>query len=84
MLGQDSQQAWYAKGRASDLLDILENGLSVIKDIPGHLEVLADTTTVSVSQVISILNSRLEINDLSITGTTMDEMVVSLYQEYSI
>ena len=71
-------------GRASDLLDILENGLSVIKDIPGHLEVLADTTTVSVSQVISILNSRLEINDLSITGTTMDEMVVSLYQEYSI
>ena len=71
-------------GRASDLLDILENGLSVIKDMPGRLEVLADTTSVSVSQVISILNSRLEINDLSITGTTMDEMVVSLYQEYSI
>lgn len=68
---------------ASDLLDILENGLSVIKDIPGHLEVLADTTTVSVSQVISILNSRLEINDLSINAP-QDEMVVSLYQEYSI
>ncbi|MCD7993955.1 MAG: ATP-binding cassette domain-containing protein [Clostridia bacterium] len=71
-------------GSASDLLNIQESGISVVKDIPGRLEVLADTSSISVSHVISILNSRLEINDLSITGTTMDEMVVSLYQEFSI
>ena len=66
-------------GSVSDLTNIQESGISVVKDIPGRLEVLADTSSISVSHVISILNSRLEINDLSITGTTMDEMVVSLY-----
>lgn len=71
-------------GSVSDLTNIQESGISVVKDIPGRLEVLADTSSISVSHVISILNSRLEINDLSITGTTMDEMVVSLYQEFSI
>ena len=71
-------------GSVSDLTNIQESGISVVKDIPGRLEVLADTSSISVSHVISILNSRLEINDLSITGSTMDEMVVSLYQEFSI
>ena len=71
-------------GSVSDLTNIQESGISVVKDIPGLLEVPADTSSISVSHVISILNSRLEINDLSITGTTMDEMVVSLYQEFSI
>ncbi len=71
-------------GSVSDLTNIQESGISVVKDIPGRLEVLADTSSISVSHVISILKSRLEINDLSITGTTMDEMVVSLYQEFSI
>ena len=52
-------------GSVSDLTNIQESGISVVKDIPGRLEVLADTSSISVSHVISILNSRLEINDLS-------------------
>ena len=51
-------------GSVSDLTNIQESGISVVKDIPGRLEVLADTSSISVSHVISILNSRLEIMDI--------------------
>ncbi|MFQ9702635.1 MAG: hypothetical protein ACLR0U_11020 [Enterocloster clostridioformis] len=71
-------------GSVSDLTNIQESGIVRCQGYSRPAGGLADTSSISVSHVISILNSRLEINDLSITGTTMDEMVVSRYQEFSI
>jgi len=58
--------------------------MQTVKDLNGHGEILLDTQKISVAQAISQISASVEVNDISITGQTIDEMVVSLYQEFAI
>lgn len=60
------------------------DNMTVAEDLDGHAKILIDTAEVSVSQAISQISRQVEIQDLSVTGETIDEMVVSLYQEFAI
>ena len=59
-------------------------GIHPVKSSDGHMELLIDTSVISASEAISWLASQTEILDLSVSGTTTEEMVASLYQEYGI
>lgn len=58
--------------------------MNVIKDIGGHAEIVIDTAFMSVSQAISNISSQVDVKDISVTGETVDELVVSLYKEFRI
>ena len=58
--------------------------MTVTKNISGHAEIIIDTAFLTVSQAISHISSKVEVKDISITGETVDEMVVSLYKEFEI
>ena len=59
-------------------------GITVLEDLNGHAKLGIDTTQVSVSQAIAQISGRVELRDLSVTGETIDETVVSLYKEFAI
>ncbi len=59
-------------------------GASFLEKIQGHAVIAADTRIVSVSEVITFLSKQVEVLDLSVSGSTAEEMVVSLYKEFSI
>lgn len=63
---------------------ILCEGLSFLSVISGRAEILVDTSVLPVSKAISYLSEQTDITDLSISGTTAEEMVVKLYQEFAI
>jgi len=63
---------------------ILTEGIHPVKSSDGRMELLIDTSVISASEAISWLASQTEILDLSVSGTTTEEMVASLYQEYGI
>ena len=58
--------------------------MTVIKDVGGHAEILIDTAVLTVSQAISQISAKVDVKDISVTGETVDEMVVSLYKEFEI
>lgn len=58
--------------------------MTVTKDLDGHAQILIDTACLSVSQAISQISSQVDVKDISVTGQTIDEMVVSLYKEFAI
>ena len=62
----------------------LENGLSLQSKMDGHAVFTVDTDTISVSKAIALLSENAEISDISVTGATAEEMVVSLYEEFEI
>ena len=59
-------------------------GVAVAEWMEGHARLTVDTHMLSVSQAISQLCNILDVQDLSVTGATTEEMVLSLYQEYAI
>lgn len=59
-------------------------GISLKEKQNGRAVFVVDTDVTGVSAAISQLSARLEITDLSVEGTSTDEMVVSLYKEFSI
>lgn len=59
-------------------------GASFVDKIDGHAVIIADTSIVSVSEVITAISKQVEVLDISVTGSTAEEMVVSLYKEFSI
>jgi len=58
--------------------------ITVLKDLNSHAQLSIDTAKVSVSQAISRISAAVEVKDLSVTGETIDETVVSLYKEFAI
>ena len=58
--------------------------MKVLKDRDGHAEIALDTAVLSVPEAISLLSSQVEIRDLSVSGESVEELVVSLYQEFAI
>lgn len=58
--------------------------ITVIKDIGGHAELSVDTQAMSVSKAIAYISEQAEIKDISVTGESTEETVVSLYKEFKI
>ena len=59
-------------------------GLTLQSDEAGHAIFTADTSLLSVSEAIAHLAREAEILDLSISGATAEELVLSLYEEFHI
>ncbi|HHY81965.1 MAG TPA: ATP-binding cassette domain-containing protein [Clostridiales bacterium] len=62
----------------------VSHGMSISKMMDGHAEIVVETDIISVSEALSIISNQVEISDLSVTGTTTEELVVSLYREFEI
>lgn len=58
--------------------------MTVLKDLNGHAEFLIDSDMFSVSDAITFISSHAEIKDISVSGESIDETVVSLYKEFEI
>ena len=58
--------------------------VEILKDLDGHAQIRIDTEVLPVAQVISGISSQVEINDLSVEGESIDDLVVSLYKEFEI
>lgn len=58
--------------------------MKVTKDLDGHAEIVIDTAHLSVSQAIAYITQTVDVKDISVTGETSEEMVVSLYKEFEI
>lgn len=58
--------------------------MTVIKDMGGHAEIVIDTSLISVSQAVAQISASVELKDISVTGESVDETVVSLYKEFNI
>jgi len=52
--------------------------------IDGHGVFQVDTGVLSISNAISELSKSADITDISVAGATVEEMVVSLYEEFKI
>ena len=52
--------------------------------LQGSAVFAVDTDVLPVSQAMELLARQAELTDLSISGTTAEEMVVSLYEEFGI
>ena len=50
----------------------------------GHAVCTVDIQKLSVSGAIEFISKTAEINDLSVEGTSAEELVVSLYKEFDI
>ncbi len=58
--------------------------VSVLKSLPNHIELDVDTEEISVPEVLSLVSNGAEISDVSVTGQTIDELVLSLYKDFKI
>lgn len=68
---------------SGDGFSLLE-GMYLLQGIEGHTTVVVNTDELSVSSAISHISRQVEILDISVSGATAEEMVVSLYQEFKI
>ena len=59
-------------------------GVTLVKDLDGHAQLTLDTQIISASDVIAQIAAKVDVNDISVTGETIDQTVVSLYKEFSI
>ncbi|MEA4832679.1 MAG: ATP-binding cassette domain-containing protein [Oscillospiraceae bacterium] len=62
----------------------MADGITISKDYNGHAEILIDTAKISVSNAICEIFAKIEVKDISVVGSTAEEMVVSLYKEFMI
>lgn len=52
--------------------------------LTGHALLEIDTEILEISKAIGILSEQVEIRDISVTGTKLDDVVVNLYKQYEI
>ena len=55
-----------------------------VEKMDGHAVIVVDTETVPVSDVIAFLSKQTDVLDISVSGSSAEEMVVTLYKEFSI
>ncbi len=60
------------------------SGVTLQSTEAGHAVCSVDTDVISVSRAIEMYSSAVSITDLSVEGTTAEELVVSLYKEFDI
>lgn len=68
---------------AGERLPMLAN-TEIVKDLNGHAQIRIDTQQVPVAQIISQISAQSDINDISVEGESIDDLVVSLYKEFEI
>lgn len=59
-------------------------GLTPLRDADGHASCWLDTALLSVSEAVARISAQTEVKDLSVSGESVEELVVSLYREYRI
>ncbi|WP_373898753.1 ATP-binding cassette domain-containing protein [Haloimpatiens sp. FM7315] len=59
-------------------------GLKILKKYSGRAVIQIDTSKISVSKSIGFLSSIVEISDVEVNKTTVEDVVVGLYKEYKI
>ncbi|EKQ58009.1 MULTISPECIES: ATP-binding cassette domain-containing protein [unclassified Clostridium] len=65
-------------------LNELYNGLKILEKYDGRAVIEVDTNVISVSEAIGYLSSIVNINDVQVSSTTVEDVVVGLYKEYKI
>lgn len=73
---------------------LLSEGMRLVSDdfslddtgeaVSGHAVIELDSDTLSVSDAITALSKRIELKDISVSGSSIDEVVVELYKQYEI
>ncbi len=58
--------------------------MEILKDLNGHAQLRLDTDELTVGQAIGLISQKVEVNDLSVEGESIDDLVVSLYKEFAI
>lgn len=58
--------------------------ITVKENKEGRAVLSVDTRTLSISEAISRISAAVGVKDISVTGESIDELVVSLYQEFAI
>lgn len=74
----------FAPGTASPAERPLPRGIALLSADEGRAEFGVDTALHSVSSAIECLTRDIDVRDLSVTGQSTDELVVSLYEEFRI
>lgn len=59
-------------------------GMTIAKSMDEHAEIIINTDAISVSAAIAHISNQVDVMDISVVGATAEEMVVSLYKEFSI
>jgi len=72
----------FKDGQISEIKCI--EGLSLVSNINGHAEISVNTDILAVSDMIKLISSKLNLTDISVAGTSAEELVVSLYKEFQI
>jgi len=62
----------------------LGNGIDLVSLVDGHAVFQIDTSVISIQEAIKVITQNADVKDLSITGASIDEIVVSLYEELKI
>lgn len=65
-------------------LNELYKGLKILEKYDGRAVIQVDTNVISVSEAIGYLSSIVNINDVQVSSTTVEDVVVGLYKEYKI
>lgn len=60
------------------------NGLKISEKYDGRAVIEVDTNIISVSESIGYLSSKVNIIDVQVSSTTVEDVVVGLYKEYKI
>lgn len=79
----------FSKDRAITLnyygdLNQICSGLKLSEKYEGRAVIEVDTDMISVSEAIGYLSSKVNINDVQVSSTTVEDVVVGLYKEYKI
>ncbi|WP_160691029.1 ATP-binding cassette domain-containing protein [Clostridium sp. C2-6-12] len=79
----------FSKDRAITLnyygdLNQLCSGLKLSEKYEGRAVIEVDTDMISVSEAIGYLSSKVNISDVQVSSTTVEDVVVGLYKEYKI
>ena len=74
----------YAPGPKTPADRPLPDGISLISSSEGRAVFSVDLALLSVSVAIEALTRDIDVRDLSVTGQSTDELVVSLYREFQI
>lgn len=59
-------------------------GLRLIKSLPGHMDIAVDTSVISASSAIAYLSTQVLIEDMTVLGTSIEEIVVDLYRGFDL
>lgn len=62
----------------------LDEGITLVSQMDGRAVLEVDTSVVTVREAIELISKSADVKDLSVTGASIDEIVVSLYEELKI